>query len=113
MKLRLYRSLVYLLVTAMIISGCGPLVQLGGDQVTISIVYGSEKEDWLEPLVEEFNQQKHKTESGSAIVVESTPMGSIESADAIVAGDSAAYRLEPGLLGVYSYCERRVAQISC
>jgi Ca-activated chloride channel family protein len=59
---------------------------LGGDKVTVSIIYGSEKKEWLEPLVEEYNNQKNKTSDGAAIVVEATPMGSIESARAIVEG---------------------------
>ncbi|MFN2155831.1 MAG: substrate-binding domain-containing protein, partial [Anaerolineae bacterium] len=57
---------------------------LSGKQVKISIVYGSEKEEWLEPLVSAYNDAKFKTEDGSVIRVEATPMGSIESAEAIV-----------------------------
>jgi Ca-activated chloride channel family protein len=64
---------------------CG-LPGAGGKTVTVSIVYGSEKQEWLEPLVEEYNAQKHETAEGAAIVVEATPMGSIESARAIVEG---------------------------
>jgi len=56
------------------------------DEVTISIVYGSEKQEWLEPLVEAYNQAAHQTPGGSTIVVSATAMGSIESAEAIVAG---------------------------
>jgi Ca-activated chloride channel family protein len=52
----------------------------------LSIVYGSEKQEWLEPLVAQFNQEKHKTAGGSVIEVEATPMGSIESVDGIIAG---------------------------
>jgi Ca-activated chloride channel family protein len=54
--------------------------------VTVSIIYGSEKQEWLEPLVQAFNEQRHETEEGSIIVVQATPMGSIESAEGIVAG---------------------------
>lgn len=57
---------------------------LVGKKVTVTMVYGSEKEAWLVPLIEEFNQQRNRTEAGSTIVVEATPMGSIESGDAIV-----------------------------
>lgn len=57
-----------------------------GKTVKVSIIYGSEKQEWLEPLVTQFNAQKVKTGSGATIVVEATPMGSIESAEAIIAG---------------------------
>jgi Ca-activated chloride channel family protein len=50
------------------------------------MVYGSEKEAWLVPLIEAFNAEKHKTEEGATIVVEATPMGSIASGDGIVEG---------------------------
>ncbi|MFP4346630.1 MAG: VWA domain-containing protein [Anaerolineales bacterium] len=88
MRVRLYTVLVGLTVLALILSGCEsvPLVSMGGNRVTVTIVYGSEKEEWLVPLVEEFNAEKHKTEEGSTIFVEATPMGSIESAEAIVTG---------------------------
>jgi len=59
-------------------------LSLVGKRVTVTMYYGSEKEAWLVPLIEEFNQQRTKTEAGSAIVIEATPMGSIESGDAIV-----------------------------
>jgi Ca-activated chloride channel family protein len=49
------------------------------------MVYGSEKEDWLVPLVETFNAEKNETADGAVIVIEATPMGSIESGDQIVA----------------------------
>ncbi|MGC9346910.1 MAG: VWA domain-containing protein [Anaerolineae bacterium] len=55
-----------------------------GKKVVVTIYYGSEKRAWLEPLVEEYNAQKNKTEAGSTIVIEAVPMGSIESGDAIV-----------------------------
>jgi Ca-activated chloride channel family protein len=60
--------------------------ETAADEVTISIVYGSEKQEWLEPLVEAYNQAAHQTPGGSTIVVSATAMGSIESAEAIVAG---------------------------
>jgi Ca-activated chloride channel family protein len=87
MKRNLYRTLALLTVLATLLSGCGLLESagIGGKSVTVSIYYGSEKEEWLEPLVEAYNQLGRKTEEGSTIVVEATPMGSIESARAIVA----------------------------
>lgn len=64
-----------------LLPGCG----LGGKRTTIAVFYGSEKEAWLEPLVEQYNMERNRTPGGSVIVVEATPMGSIESATAIVA----------------------------
>jgi Ca-activated chloride channel family protein len=49
-------------------------------------IYGSEKEEWLVPLIETFNAEGNKTEEGSTIRVEATPMGSIASGDGIVDG---------------------------
>jgi Ca-activated chloride channel family protein len=57
---------------------------LGGRTVTVSIVYGSEKQEWLEPLVQQYNAATHRTTGGSTIVIEATPMGSIESVNAII-----------------------------
>jgi Ca-activated chloride channel family protein len=68
-----------------LLAACG-LPGLGGKEVVVSIVYGSEKQEWLEPLVQEYNAQKRETAEGATIVVEVTPMGSIESARAIVEG---------------------------
>ena len=68
-------------------TGEGPVANLGGGEVVVSIVYGSEKEEWLVPLVERYNQAGHKTEAGSKIVIEATPMGSVESANRIIEGD--------------------------
>jgi Ca-activated chloride channel family protein len=78
--------LIAISVVTIILLGCGsnPLGALGGNTVTVSIVYGSEKEEWLEPLVQEYNNAQHKTADGATIVVEATPMGSIESMDGIV-----------------------------
>jgi Ca-activated chloride channel family protein len=63
-----------------------PIGDVVGSRVKITMLYGSEKEAWLVPLVEEFNAERYKTEEGSIIEVEATPMGSIESAEGIVAG---------------------------
>ena len=54
--------------------------------VKISIVYGSEKQEWLEPLVQQYNDAHNKTSDGKTIVVEATAMGSIESVRGIIDG---------------------------
>ena len=72
------------LAVVLIVSGCQMARPI--PTVTVSIVYGSEKEEWLKPLVAEYNQAAHKTASGAVIAVEATPMGSIESVHAIIEG---------------------------
>ena len=79
------RLVLILVVFSILLTACG-LPGLRGETVTVSIVYGSEKQEWLEPLVEEYNAQERETADGATIVVEATPMGSIESARAIVEG---------------------------
>lgn len=59
---------------------------LSGDRVTVQIVYGSEKREWLEPLVQQFNETRWKTANGKTITVEATPIGSIESVRGIIEG---------------------------
>jgi len=55
----------------------------GGPQVQIGIAFGTEKQRWLEWAVAEFA----KTSDGKRIKVELIPMGSLEGAHAILAGD--------------------------
>ncbi|MFO7741441.1 MAG: VWA domain-containing protein [Anaerolineae bacterium] len=88
MRQRIGRSMIGLFLFPVLVAACssGALPLTGGKTVTISMVYGSEKEAWLVPLIESFNAQKNKTEQGTAILVEATPMGSIASGDGIVDG---------------------------
>jgi Ca-activated chloride channel family protein len=83
MKTRLYAGLIWIVIISMLLSSCGTITSIG-KQVTISIVYGSEKESWLEPLAEEYNKARNQTSDGAVIVVETVPMGSIESVNAII-----------------------------
>jgi Ca-activated chloride channel family protein len=86
MKRQPYFLLVVYVVLSMLIMGCGAVSLPSGKSVTITMIYGSEKEEWLVPLVEAFNDQKNKTAEGSTIRVEATPMGSIASGDGIADG---------------------------
>jgi Ca-activated chloride channel family protein len=86
MKSKLFTLVSLLVILSLGITSCGVLEVFNLRTVNISIIYGSEKEEWLEPLVMQFNEEKHKTEEGSVIVVEATPMGSIESVDGIIEG---------------------------
>lgn len=66
-------------------AGCDAIPGLG-KSVTVSIVYGSEKQEWLVPLVQKFNEAGNKTADGARIQVDAQAMGSIESIDAILTG---------------------------
>jgi len=52
----------------------------------VNIVYGSEKQAWLDPLVKQFNDEHNKTADGKSIVIVATAMGSIESVRGISDG---------------------------
>ncbi|MGF1504773.1 MAG: hypothetical protein ACFB51_06500 [Anaerolineae bacterium] len=90
MKRSLYSTLLaglmlVLTVVACTSSGTGNPF---GNTVTISIYYGSEKEAWMDVVTEQFNNQRVQTESGATIVVEATPIGSIESMRQILDGQA-------------------------
>jgi len=71
----------------MLLSACGQVSKfMPAGSVQVSIIYGSEKKEWLEPLVKEFNAARNKTASGAVITVEAVPMGSIESVRGIIEG---------------------------
>jgi Ca-activated chloride channel family protein len=76
---------VAVVATLTFLTSCG-LSGAPKQTVEVSIVYGSEKQEWLEQLVQEYNLLQRETDGGSLITVTSTPMGSIESARAIVEG---------------------------
>ena len=75
---------IILLVITLLVTACSGIQGVTGKKVIVSIVYGSEKQEWLEPLVAKFNESRTKTAGGSIIEVEAIPMGSIESATQIV-----------------------------
>lgn len=74
-------------ILSLILSACSVVEQfIPGEQVTVSIAYGSEKKEWLEPLVQQFNAARNQTSEGKTIVVEITAIGSIESVRGIIDG---------------------------
>lgn len=84
MKLKI---LTIFTILSLILSACSALEQfIPGEQVTVSIVYGSEKKEWLEPLVQQFNEARNQTADGKTIVVEATAIGSIEAVRGILDG---------------------------
>ena len=75
-----------LVIAVLILSGCSGLNLGLAKKITVSIVYGSEKQQWLDPLVKAYNDSQQKTSDGSTIVIQATPLGSIEAIDGILAG---------------------------
>lgn len=86
-RLRILLPALFILVFALGACGGSDAGFLGmGKTVKVNVVYGSEKQAWLEPLVAQYNASQRKTADGATIVVEAGPMGSIESINAIISG---------------------------
>jgi Ca-activated chloride channel family protein len=76
-----------LVIFSLVLNACGQIEDLiPGNNVKVDIIYGSEKKEWLEPLVQQFNDAKNKTSDGKTIIIHATPMGSIESVRGIIDG---------------------------
>jgi Ca-activated chloride channel family protein len=89
MKARLSHLFSLCLCAAFLLSACGSVQSLVAPaSVKVTILYGSEKQQWLDPLVKQYNTAQHKTASGKLIVVEATALGSVESGDMIISGQS-------------------------
>lgn len=85
MQSRLGFLLTLTLVVSLLLSGCNVVQSLGGKTLTLSIIYGSEKQAWLDPMIQQYNSEKHKTSQGSIIQVVGTPLGSIEALNQMLA----------------------------
>lgn len=89
MKTYLNSMLVVAILATVLLSACGSSggdsggFTLAGNTLTVSVAYGSEKQEWLEPLVDQYNAAKHQI-NGATVVVDATPMGSIESVNGII-----------------------------
>ena len=82
-----YRILSKIIILSLVLSACSALSNvLPGASVSVNIVYGSEKQAWLDPLVKQFNDEQNKTADGKSIVIVATAMGSIESVRGIIDG---------------------------
>jgi Ca-activated chloride channel family protein len=57
--------------------------------------YGSEKETWIKDVTDAFNRAGNKTSSGQRIFVRAIPMGSGESIDDILSGNTKAHITSP------------------
>ena len=88
MRNKIHSILSGIIILSMLLSGCSAVqsIQAIGKKTTISIVFGSEKQDWLNPLIDQFNKAGKKTAAGVTIEVQGSAMGSIEAVDGIIGG---------------------------
>ncbi len=84
----MFRPFHLLLVFVMLLglAGCA-IPGMEPPKVTVHVVYGSEKEDWMLATTEAFNAQELQTEDGKTIVIEAVPMGSNDSLQRILSGE--------------------------
>jgi Ca-activated chloride channel family protein len=74
---------------AFLLAACGSVQSLvQPPSVSVTILYGSEKQAWFDPLVKQYNAAQHKTAAGKLIVVTATALGSVESGAMIISGAS-------------------------
>jgi Ca-activated chloride channel family protein len=90
--IRLVRFLLTAFILAAPLAACGLLDgdSPGGgpptDALVVRMLYGSEKEAWINDVTTTFNNEGHETASGRPIFVEAVPIGSAESLDLILNG---------------------------
>ena len=63
--------------------------------LTLEVVFSSEKKDWADAAIKDFNAQGQTTSDGRPIVVHPTYGGSVEPIDGIVAGTSKPHVFSP------------------
>jgi Ca-activated chloride channel family protein len=84
------RRLSFLLIAIMltvVLAACGDDGSQTGppqDALVIQMLYGSEKEAWIEEVTGEFNNQGKQTAGGETIYVEAIPAGSADSMERIL-----------------------------
>lgn len=91
--MRLQRICLVLL-GSMVVSMLAACGLLGGGEsggppsnaLVVRMLYGSEKEVWINEVTQEFNAQQNQSPGGQTIFVEAVPMGSAESMDLILNG---------------------------
>jgi Ca-activated chloride channel family protein len=98
--MRVLNKLVLCALLLGLLMACGQNKDAGGNtgggaavpagSVGLRLLYGSEKQAWMEDVIATFNASGAKTPSGAPIMVEAVAMGSGESLDAIISGSQAA-----------------------
>ncbi len=94
-----YQKRMSLLFAFMLLTGLLLACGLGGDggngggnqiasnALVVRMLYGSEKQAWIEDVTGEFNRQENQTSDGRPIFVEAVPIGSAESMNLILSGE--------------------------
>src|SRR5215510_12362126 len=89
-SMRNVAALLLLLFCSGMLAACGPSGGSPGGvpagALEITLLYGSEKQAWIEAVVKTFNDQGLKSTSGKPIYVTATPAGSNESLRQILSG---------------------------
>ncbi len=86
---RRYHALALLMLFLSSFVGCGFIGGSNGiprDALVVRMVYGSEKEAWIEAVTPQFNEQRNKTSTGKPIYVDAVAMGSTEALNLILSG---------------------------
>lgn len=63
--------------------------------IQLLFTYGSEKEEWVKAVTDDFNRRQMKIASGRAIKVTATPKGSGELIDELISGSTQAHLASP------------------
>lgn len=74
---------------------------------TLLVAYGSEKKNWLDEAVRQFNDSSPKASSGKRLRVEATAMGSGEAVQAILSGTQKPHVFSPASGAYISLLNRR------
>jgi Ca-activated chloride channel homolog len=90
MNIRKYAFLFLIALLTSLLAACGDGASsdnnIPANAVVVKMLYGSEKQAWIEAVTPAFNAQQLKTASGKPIFVEATPAGSADSLERILNG---------------------------
>lgn len=66
-----------------------------GEKIELLFTYGSEKEEWVKAVTDEFHRKQPKTASGKLIRVKAVPKGSGECVDELIQGTAQVHLTSP------------------
>lgn len=91
-----FRCLLSVVLAGMLLAACsvgGDNAGAGGapsDALVVRMLYGSEKQAWIEAVTPAFNSQRLRSSSGKPIWIEAVPAGSADSMERILSGQDQA-----------------------
>ncbi|MEI6288891.1 MAG: VWA domain-containing protein [Chloroflexota bacterium] len=87
MKNKFQFLISFMIFISLLLGACSQIQNIiPAETISITIIYGSEKQAWLDPLIKQYNEANNKTASGKIINIQATAMGSIESVRGILDG---------------------------